>query len=144
MVLGARYRRKEPAPGQHVDGATGPYRPGMGRRLSTIQGIYYLVTGLWPLVSLRTFEAVTGPKTDRWLVRMVGLLAAAIGASLLRGGAQGGSHRTLPVASALAFAGVDVIYVLRGTIRPIYLGDAAVQFSLVAGWWAVGRRLRAR
>jgi hypothetical protein len=28
------------------------------------QGVYYLVTALWPFFSLRTFIAVTGPKTD--------------------------------------------------------------------------------
>jgi hypothetical protein len=55
------------------------------RGMIVVQAAYYLITGLWPLVSLRTFEMVTGPKTDDWLVRMVGLLAAAIGAALLSG-----------------------------------------------------------
>lgn len=26
---------------------------------------------LWPLLHMRSFEAVLGPKTDRWLVRTV-------------------------------------------------------------------------
>src|SRR4051794_41964369 len=50
------------------------------------QGAYYTLTGLWPLVHMASFEAVTGPKTDDWLVRMVGLLAAVIGATLLTAG----------------------------------------------------------
>ena len=29
-----------------------------------VQGSYYLVTGLWPLVHLASFEAITGPKVD--------------------------------------------------------------------------------
>jgi hypothetical protein len=29
-----------------------------------IQGLYYGMTGRWPLLSLGTFERVTGPKTD--------------------------------------------------------------------------------
>jgi hypothetical protein len=33
-----------------------------------VQGIYYLLTGLWPLVSIGTFQMVTGEKTDVWLV----------------------------------------------------------------------------
>jgi hypothetical protein len=48
------------------------------RRLIAFQAAYYLATGLWPLVHLPSFEAVTGPKTDDWLVHMVGLLAAVV------------------------------------------------------------------
>ncbi len=36
------------------------------------QGLYYTVSGLWPLISLRTFTLVTGPKVDLWLVKTVG------------------------------------------------------------------------
>jgi hypothetical protein len=28
------------------------------------QGLYYLATGVWPLVSIETFQRVTGRKTD--------------------------------------------------------------------------------
>jgi hypothetical protein len=42
------------------------------RRILALQALYYLATGLWPLVHLPSFEAVTGPKTDDWLVHMVG------------------------------------------------------------------------
>lgn len=52
------------------------------RRLIAFQAAYYLAMGLWPLVQLPSFEAVTGPKTDDWLVHMVGLLAGVIGAAL--------------------------------------------------------------
>ena len=32
--------------------------------LCWVQGAYFLVTGVWPLVSIRSFQAVTGKKTD--------------------------------------------------------------------------------
>ncbi len=108
----------------------------MQRTLATLHGSYYLVTGLWPLVSMRSFEWVTGRKTDRWLVRMVGLLAAVIGLAILRGRDEPDQEATLPVGSALAFTAVDVVYTANGTIRPIYLGDAAVELVLVAAWLA--------
>jgi hypothetical protein len=111
---------------------TNNYRRCMHPRLATVHGVYYLVTGLWPLLSMRTFEWVTGPKTDRWLVRMVGLLAAVIGASLLA--RRRSSDRILPVGSALAFASVDTTYSLRGAISRIYLADALLELALVAGW----------
>jgi len=53
------------------------------RRLLMTQGAYYTATGIWPWISLKTFELVTGPKVDDWLVHTVGALAAAIGATLL-------------------------------------------------------------
>mgnify|MGYP003293179536 CR=1 FL=1 len=52
----------------------------LARATLLAQGGFYVLSGVWPLVSMRTFELVTGPKTDDWLVRMVGLLAAVIGA----------------------------------------------------------------
>ena len=38
---------------------------------------------------IRTFEAVTGPKTDLWLVKTVGVLVAVIGAVLATAGLRG-------------------------------------------------------
>jgi hypothetical protein len=109
----------------------------MRRPLATVHGGYYLATGLWPVVSMRTFEWVTGRKTDRWLVRMVGLLAAVIGLAILRDRDRP-VDRALPVGAALAFSAIDVVYTANGTIRPIYLGDAAVEAALIAGWLASG------
>ena len=51
-------------------------------RLARLQAIFYIATGVWPFVSIRTFEAVTGPKVDRWLVKTVGALVAVIGCAL--------------------------------------------------------------
>jgi energy-converting hydrogenase Eha subunit E len=98
-----------------------------------VQGAYYLLTGLWPLVHLASFEAVAGPKVDDWLVHMVGLLAAVIGAALIVAARR--EHRTpdimvLAVGSASAFTAVDVWYTFRGQIAPIYLADAVVEMGL--------------
>ena len=37
--------------------------------LARVQGAFNLVNGLWPLIHMRSFEAVLGPKRDRWLAR---------------------------------------------------------------------------
>jgi len=39
-----------------------------------LQAVYYFVTGLWPLIHLKSFFEVTGPRTDVWLVQMVDVL----------------------------------------------------------------------
>jgi hypothetical protein len=104
-------------------------------RALTLQSVYYLVTGLWPVIHFPSFEAVTGPKTDDWLVHTVGVLAAAIGLSLgvavVRAQTQAEPVTTLAIASALAFAGIDLVYGLSGRISPIYLADAGVELGLI-------------
>lgn len=98
------------------------------------QGAYYLITGLWPLIHLASFEAVTGPKVDDWLVRMVGLLAAVIGATLVLAARQGNRPLeifVLAIGSASAFTAVDVWYAARGQIAPVYLADAVVELGLI-------------
>jgi hypothetical protein len=99
---------------------------------------------VWPLVSLRSFEAVTGPKHDDWLVRTVGLLVAAVGATLAVAAARGRltpEVRGLAAGSAAALAAVDVVYAGRGRIAPVYLLDAVLEAGFVAAW-AAGARAR--
>jgi len=99
-----------------------------------VQSLYYIVTGLSPIVSSKFFQIVTGPKTDLWLVKMVGLLAVVIGVTLaiaVRRRAATPEIIALSIASALAFAAVDVFYTLRGTISRIYLADAFVEIIII-------------
>jgi hypothetical protein len=109
------------------------------RRVAGAQAAYYAITGVWPLVSRRTFEAVTGPKLEWWLVEAVGLLVTAIGAGV---GAAAARDRVTPevriigAGSAAALAGIDVVYYARGRLPWTYLIDAAVESGLVAGWLA--------
>lgn len=109
------------------------------------QSLFYVVTGLWPLFSIRTFEAVTGPKTDRWLVKTVGLLITVIGAVLgLAAVRQRDSAETtlLAVGSAACLTAVDVVYVARGRLSKVYLLDAVAEGALIAAWGVsrTGRR----
>jgi hypothetical protein len=102
-----------------------------------LQGAYFLVSGIWPLVSRRTFEQVTGPKIDFWLAQTVGLLVANIGGVLLLGGRRrhvAAELEILGAASAAGLAGIDVIFCLRGRISKTYLLDAAIEAVIVAGW----------
>lgn len=109
--------------------------PRLRRCALTFQAVYYVATGVWPLLSRRTFEAVTGRKHDWWLVQMVGLLAFTNGVALaagLRAGAPAPQSRTLSVLSALSFFAIDTVYGMNGRISKIYLADAVVEAALVA------------
>lgn len=112
------------------------------RRVLAAQSSYYLGTGLWPLLDRRSFEAVTGPKTDFWLVETVGAMVAAIGAGLALAARRDRLPDELRVTAITAAAGlglVDLVNVARGRIRPVYLADAAVEGLLVAVLLADGR-----
>jgi hypothetical protein len=112
------------------------------------QGIYYLVTGVWPIISIGSFQRVTGPKTDLWLVKTVGVLVSVIGAVLLIGGgrrARGPEMPVLSVGSAAGLAAIDSIYVARRRIPAIYLADALAELALIVAWAVLGyRRFRDR
>ena len=108
------------------------------------QGAFYVATGVWPLFSMRTFMAVTGPKVDQWLVKTVGLLVGVTGAVLLLAvwlDRFTPEVALLAVGNAAALTTIDIYYVAVRRIAPIYLADAAVEALLIAAWgvgWATG------
>lgn len=112
-------------------------------RVWLAQAIYYLVSGVWPLVEIRSFQALTGPKVDLWLVKTVGVLVAVVGAAL---GAAGARGRITPEMAMVAMgtgaglAAIDTVYVTRRRISPVYLLDAAGELLLLAGWFFALRR----
>jgi hypothetical protein len=111
-------------------------------RLLLAQGGYYVATGIWPLVSMRTFELVTGPKTDKWLVKTVGVLVTAIGSTLTLAAAQKNispEARLLAIGSAASLTAIDIVYVAKRRIAPVYLLDAAAELALIGSWWLTGR-----
>lgn len=117
------------------------------------QGFYFAVLGVWPIIDMRSFQMVTGPKTDHlvtgnendhWLVLTVGALISVVGATLLIAAYR--QHCCLELAvlgggSALALGFVDVIFVYRQVIAPIYLADAVVETIFCLAWlYVIGKR----
>jgi len=99
------------------------------------QGVYYLLTGAWAVVHRRSFEAVSGAKSDYWLVRTVGALTTAVGASLLVGARSQSPDRvtrTLAAGTAAAFTAVDGYYARTRRISRVYLLDLAAQAAFLA------------
>jgi hypothetical protein len=102
-----------------------------------MQGLLYLLTGIWPILHMTSFMAVTGPKTDLWLVKTMGAVLAATGIVMLRSL----KLRRIPksvallgftISAVLFFA--DVHYTSTGTISNIYLFDAFLEMIFAAGW----------
>jgi hypothetical protein len=112
---------------------------GFLRAVTVVQAAQYITTGIWPIVSASSFQKVTGPKVDVWLVKTVGVLVTVIGAALGVQAARGrltGETAALAVGSAAGLAAVETYYSAKGRISPVYLVDAAVQCAFVTGWAA--------
>ncbi|WP_207431068.1 hypothetical protein [Sabulibacter ruber] len=109
----------------------------MRKTLLIGQGIFYALTGIWPLLHMPSFLAVTGPKNEVWLVVTVGILVLAVGATLLAAAFQVHRERSpelLAFFCALGLGAVDVRYATRDVILDIYLLDAAAEFLLALVW----------
>ena len=113
------------------------WRDSLPKWVPLVQGIFYIFFGLWSVVSITSFQALTGPKTDLWLVKTVGLLLVVSGMVLLAARLR----RRIPLEIAILGAGqalvlgvVDVVYVATCTISWIYLLDALAEGIILAGW----------
>ncbi|WP_181305302.1 hypothetical protein [Rufibacter sp. XAAS-G3-1] len=109
----------------------------MRKWLLILQGIYYALTGIWPLWHMPSFLAVTGPKNEVWLVVAVGILVLVIGATLLVAAFQPREEKSaqlLGFFSAVGLGAVDVRYALNDVILDIYLLDAVGEFLLALAW----------
>lgn len=114
--------------------------------IAQMQGTYYLLTGLWPLLHIESFQRVTGRKTDNlptglaedhWLVVTVSLLLISIALAIFFGTWSRRVNLSLPVlglSAAFSLLIVDCLYSLRGVIAPVYLVDAMVELIFILGW----------
>jgi len=105
------------------------------RGILGVQSAYYGITGLWPLIHYESFEHVTGPKAERWLVETVSGLVTAIAGSLAISSRQpvvGRESLVLAAGSAVALGGIDILYLARGRLRSVYSADAAAQGIFLA------------
>ena len=100
-----------------------------------------------PIVDLRSFKKVTGPKLERWLTKGVGACLANIGAALGAAGARGKVARELRIlgmSTAVSFAAMDLWYAgARRRISRVYLLNGLAQLGF-AGLWGVAEWLETR
>ncbi len=140
MLRGAWSKIKDPGSNilGHVIGFFSAYPP-------LAQGLYYLFLGLWPLLSLASYQKVTGDQGDLWLLEVSGVLLLVIGSTLcLAAYRKQGSPEVLFLAfgSAGALTAIDLHLIYRGA-SIFYFIDAVLQVGLVIFWaygWRKGTR----
>lgn len=105
--------------------------------IAKVQGSFNVVNGLWPLVHMSSFEAVSGPKTDKWLVRTVSGFLITIGLEQLRAASRPGGGavaKRLGIGTAATLTAIDLVYVARRRISKVYLVDAAIELAIIRAW----------
>ena len=113
-------------------------------KLAFAQGTYVLVGALWPLLSMASFEEVTGNKRDEWLVRSVAGILLVLG-SLLVHDAFFHRHiaRTLRIMASgisLVLGVVALFSSLSGRVSWLYLPDGVIHIAFAVGWILLARR----
>jgi hypothetical protein len=112
-------------------------------RIAILQGAFWALTGVWPLVHMPSFIWVTGPKTDLWLVRTVGILITVIGLVLLSAGVRKhvtGEIKWLGIGGAAGMAFIDFYYSLNDVIWNIYMLDGVLEIIFILIWLWAGKR----
>jgi len=105
--------------------------------LLRLNGIFYFLTGIWPIVHIQSFLWVTGPKTDIWLVKTVGWLIIACSLGMLAASFRKYIQPDvvlIVIGFAAFLAGVDIYYASTDVIAPVYLTDAVVEILLIITW----------
>ncbi|XRQ08671.1 hypothetical protein ACN3XK_71275 [Actinomadura welshii] len=93
--------------------------------------------GAWPLIGMRSFAWIFGPKRDKWLVKTVAGLLVNVGWSQLRAGPspEGRAHaRRIGLGTAFTLLTIDLVYVARGKLRWTHLLDAAMEGTWITAW----------
>lgn len=107
------------------------------RFIPLIQGIYFLITGVWPLVHLKSFMEVTGPKTDIWLVQTVAVLILSYSVLFFYVAFK---KRIAPVyalmgtISTFGLAIIELYYYLQGTLKWVYFIDSIIEMIFFIYW----------
>lgn len=90
--------------------------------------------GLWPILHMGSFEAVTGQKYDRWLVKFAGWFFVIAGLQLWFA-ANLTQVIILGVGTAVITAGADIYYsIIKNRISRIYLLDVVPELLFATAW----------
>jgi hypothetical protein len=140
MGLGRR-QSAEPVPEAVQDFSPAVERLQPWSKLALAHGAYLVFIGAWPLLHLKSFAKVTGPKPEGWLTKAIGATFANIGIQLIQSALRGGKVRrevrSLAVRQAMTLAAFDFYYAgVRRRISPVYLGNGLVQLGFAVLWGA--------
>ena len=107
------------------------------RTIIIAQSTYIMVTAVWPILDIETFMAITGRKTDLWLVKTVGALLIPVATCLSSYLFIGSDRRpalVLGTLTSISFIIIDFHYALNDIISDVYLVDGVIQLLFLLAW----------
>ena len=108
------------------------------KSLLVTHATYLFITAVWPILHIKSFMYVTGPKEDIWLVKTVGALLIPVSlcmfSYLKKTAADPIPLMLLAGGTAISFFYIDVHYVVTGVIAAIYLLDGIAELIFLSGW----------
>jgi len=131
---------------------TGNSKTGQARTSSLMavvglaQGLYYFVTGLWPLLSFATYQSMTGIAATGGMAQMFGvslvIMAIVIAMASIRQ-AVSLEILVLAVGSGAVIALAEFVLVAQRILPKVYLIDMVARIVLIGLWvsaWTIRRR----
>ncbi|MFL5730321.1 MAG: hypothetical protein ACJ75J_12615 [Cytophagaceae bacterium] len=114
-----------------------PQYPRFLYALGFIHSMYFMAIGIWPVIDLNSFVFFTGPKTDIWMAKALGLLMTLTGILVISATIRNKLIMELIlliIFSAAVLAGVEFYYGWNDLIPEIYLLDATAEFFFILCW----------
>jgi peptidoglycan/LPS O-acetylase OafA/YrhL len=118
----SRRRPAEPVPAEGRD----RWR----RRVLVVQGCYYLLTGIWPLVHFNSFADAVALAINPFQAQVFGAVIAVVGGSLIEAGRRGppaAATTALGIAVAGAIAMVSLLWLPRQSATSALWIDLAIE-----------------
>ncbi|MDA3613472.1 hypothetical protein [Polluticaenibacter yanchengensis] len=103
-----------------------------------IQGVYFSVVALWPLINIKSFMRVTGGKTDIWMVNAVSVLLFPLIFILFNTAFKPSPipllHSSALIAGTAGLMMVEYNFYVNGIISNGYLVYAILEIFFLV-WW---------
>jgi Na+/melibiose symporter-like transporter len=134
---------------------TRPHSPGefhlvlelLAARPHLVQGVYYVILGLWPWLHPESYLWAAGSDLDIGLLQTLGLTLAVIGVSLAVAAArreESWAIHCLALGSIAALLFSNILFLFRDRFAVLYVLDAVLQVILGALWFLHWQMPRSR
>lgn len=99
------------------------------RTVRRAQGVYYVATGLWPVVAVRHYMAATGQESHPWAARILGGVVVVVGVALAAELVPASLAKRVSLATAALLATGAAYFAIRGKGVAVNSVDGALQVA---------------
>jgi len=104
----------------------------VSRTIRRVQGLYYVATGLWPVVAVDSYMSAAGQESHAWAARTLGAAVAAVGVALAAELVPDRVARGLALGTAVVLAAGATYFAARGKGVPVNVTDGLLQAGFAA------------